>query len=600
MSSPAGISSGFTPSDVSTLVELLRWRATYQPDNIGYRFLKDGETLGGELTYAALDKQAKKIACLLKQIADERDCALLLYPPGLDYIASFFGCLYAGIIAIPTYPPKRNRPDPRLQTIIADSQASIVLTTSTIIADRSNYLKYTPELAALNWLATDNIETTLTQQWQSPAISDYSIAFLQYTSGSTNNPKGVMVSHSNLLHNNQLIKQRLQFSPNSRWVSWLPPYHDMGLIGNILQPLYSGFPITLMTPAAFLQKPYRWLKVMSDLKATDAVAPNFAYELCVHKITPEQRANLDLSHWRAALNGAEPVRDTTLQLFAKTFAPNGFKLNAFIPVYGLAECTLMVSGPTRDTTHKFHTVMLEGLQQNRVKSPTHPEEMAETLVSCGKPGLNTRVVIVNPETLKRCAADEVGEIWIDSPSVTQGYWRNPEQTRKTFQAYLKDTGEGPFLRTGDLGFLNEGDLYITGRLKDVIIIRGKNHYPQDIEKSVAAAHPATLPDAVAAFSVTVDAEEQLVIAVEVERRYQQTRRQQAAALDQFHEHRHLPDRRKIDLAIDKKASQPTRPPFNSQEVIAAIRQAVAEQHGLGVSLKPPAEKFNAMLAAKPF
>ncbi len=318
----------------------------------------------------------------------------------------------------------------------------------------------------------------------------------------------------------------------------------MGLIYGVIQPLYKGFPCYLMAPEAFMQKPIRWLQAISDYRATHSAAPNFAYELCARKTTQEQRQSLDLSSWEMALNGAEPVKKETLIQFAEAFAPFGFRFNAFCPGYGLAETTLKVTAVRKTDTPVFLTVETDALYRNQVVETTEHHQKVQTLVGCGRPMLDTNIAIVHPQSLMQLADSKVGEIWVSSSSVTKGYWNQPQKTDSSFRAYLKDTGKGPFLRTGDLGFFKDGELFVTGRLKDVIIIRGRNHYPQDIELTVEKSHPSLRPGSGAAFSVEIEGKERLVIAQEVERTWLRN--------------------------------------LNVDEVVEVVRQAVSEQHELQV------------------
>lgn len=504
---------------LSTLVDLLGYRAQSHTEVTAYTFLQDGEE-AGRLTYKELDLKARAIAALLQSLDTTVSSALLLYPPGLDFIAAFFGCLYAGVVAVPAYPPRRNQNMSRLQAIVASSQATVALTTTSLLDNIvEGCFGQNPELAELRWIATDNIASGLAEVWQEPDLCESTLAFLQYTSGSTGTPKGVMVSHGNLLHNSALIHKGFGHTPNSQGVIWLPPYHDMGLIGGVLQPLYGGFPVTLMSSLDFLQKPLRWLQAISRYKATTSGGPNFAYDLCVRKIKPEQLASLDLSSWEVAFTGAEPVRAQTLDRFAATFEPCGFRREAFYPCYGMAETTLIVSGGLKTDLPIVRQVDGVALEQNQVRRPGKAREGNRELVGCGQSCLDVKIIIVDAESLTACPDDRVGEIWVSAPSVAQGYWNRPEETKQTFHAYLADTGEGPFLRTGDLGFLQDGELFITGRIKDVIIIRGQNHYPQDIELTVEKSHPALRPGCGAAFAVEVKGEERVVVVQEVERSY---------------------------------------------------------------------------------
>ncbi|MEM7127273.1 MAG: amino acid adenylation domain-containing protein [Chloroflexota bacterium] len=507
------------PPNLSTLVDLLQFRASVQPHQRAYTFLIDGELDAVHLTYAELDAQARMIGATLqaKGLAGER--ALLLYPPGLEFIAAFFGCLYAGIVAIPTYPPKRNRPDQRMQAIVADAQATVALTTGAMLANLESHLAHVPMLREMHWLATDEIEDALAAAWQVPSVDGQSLAFLQYTSGSTGTPKGVMVSHGNILANEEMIQHAFGHSEQTIFAGWLPVFHDMGLVGNVLQPLYLGIPCTLMSPIAFLQKPVRWLQAISRYSATTSGGPNFAYDLCVRKVTPEQCADLDLSSWTVAFNGAEPVRAKTLERFTKAFKPYGFSPAAFYPCYGMAETTLFVTGGLQTelpiTTHVDRAALEEG---KIVTTPSNEQE-SFALVSSGRHWLDEEVLIVDPETAVPCPPDRVGEIWVSGEHLAQGYWQQEEATQETFEARLAHAGSGPYLRTGDLGFLQDGELFVTGRHKDLIILNGRNYYPQDIELTVEESHPALHRGCGVAFSIEDENTEKLVIVQEIQRTY---------------------------------------------------------------------------------
>jgi len=528
----------------STWVDLLRQRTLHQPNQVAFTFLPDGETEGDHLTYRELDRQARAIASQLQAMGLSGECALLLYPPGLEYLAAFFGCLYAGVVAVPAYPPRNQRNMPRIQAVVANAQAAIALTTTATLSKVQSLLAEKTALGDLQWLTTDSLGNGLAESWQKPSITTDTLAFLQYTSGSTGTPKGVMLSHGNLLHNAAMTYRLMEHSPQSKFVSWLPTYHDMGLIGGILQPLYGGFPCILMPPAAFLQRPYRWLQAISRYQGTTSGGPNFAYELCLQRITPEQLETLDLSSWDVAFNGAEPIQPETLQKFCTKFAPCGFRPEAFYPCYGMAEASLMVSGGRKTAPPLFKTIQGDALERNQAieASTEHQNKTIYALVGCGQTLPDQTIHIVHPETLTQCLPNEIGEIWVSGASVGYGYWHQREETEKTFRAYLSDTGQGPFLRTGDLGFLQNGELFITGRLKDLIIIRGRNLYPQDIERTVERSHPSLRTGSGAAFTVEVDNEERLVVVQELEFR--------------------------------------AKP--NIEEVTAAIRQAVTEDHEVQV------------------
>jgi amino acid adenylation domain-containing protein len=443
--------------------------------------------------------------------------ALLLDSSESDYIVTFFGCLCAGVIAVPIYAPRANKKgNARVESVVADAQPSVVLTTGAgspavrdvVAASAGEQVK---------WIDTNALPVDGDELWTPPAVSGTDIAFLQYTSGSTATPKGVMVSHANILHNERMIQNAFDTRPGSVIVGWLPLYHDMGLIGNVLQPLFAGVPCILMSPVAFLQRPLRWLQAISRYKATTSGGPNFAYELCMRKIRPEDRSGLDLSSWRVAFNGAEPVRLETVNRFAAQFADCGFRREAFVPCYGLAEATLFVSGglDPNGVTAVNYGINGNGKNGGSGNGATISRKKEKTLVACGRPPVEQTVRIVSPDSLRQCSTDEVGEIWVQGPSIAQGYWRKAKETEETFNARIPETDEGPFLRTGDLGFLKEDLLFITGRLKDLLIIRGQNYYPQDMELTVEQSHPILQQGSGAAFSVEIEGEERLVVVQEV-------------------------------------------------------------------------------------
>jgi len=524
----------------STLVDVLRARAQYHPDKCAYTFLAEGDSETAHLTYADLDRRSRVIAGWLQSRGLTGERALLLYPPGLEYISAFWACLYAGVIAVPAYPPHRNRPTPRLSAIAADAAAAVVLTTAEIVAQLNQRVQQTPDLQALPWQPTDTLDGEVMAAWRDPELDGSALAFLQYTSGSTALPKGVMVSHGNLMANQRMIQQSMSHDEDLILVSWLPPYHDMGLIGNLLQPIFAGGRSVSMPPVAFLKRPWLWLKAISHYQGyITSGAPNFAYDLCVNKTTPEQRASLDLSRWRVAYNGSEPVRKETIEQFTETFAPCGFRPEAMFPCYGLAEATLIVSGGHNASRPVFHTVRKSALEEHSVVAADSPGDAMQTLVGCGHSILDQQIVIAHPETLAECPVGRIGEIWLRGPHIAQGYWDRPEETAQAFGALL-DSEEGCFLRTGDLGFLKDGELFITGRLKDLIIIAGRNIYPQDIELTAEKSHAAFQTSACAAFGVPAGGVEQLAVALEVNREHLRS------------------------VVMD--------------EVIAAVRQAVAAEH----------------------
>ena len=480
----------------SNLIDILLERSDNEGEKLAYSFLGDGETQTARLTYQELGEKAKAIAANLQSCCKKGDRALLLYPPGLEFIVAFYGCLLGGIIAVPAYPPRKQGKNSALLSILEDAQPKVILTESSILGNIQRKLGDKQKQI----LATDKIEIEQGNNWVLPQINGETIAFLQYTSGSTGRPKGVIINHENLIHNCEKISTLFEVSTQSKGVIWLPPYHDMGLIGGILEPLYGGFAVSLMSPLNFLQKPIKWLQAISKYRGEISGGPNFAYELCVSKITSQEKETLDLSSWEVAFIGAEPIRVQTLEKFTTAFAGCGFRRETFYPCYGMAEATLFVSGG-----RKTAPPVIDYLEENSRK-----------IVGCGQGWLDEKIVIVNPQFLTECEAKEVGEIWVNSASVASGYWNKPEETEQTFKAYLKQHSE-PFLRTGDLGFIKEGELFVTGRLKELIIIRGRNYYPQDIEEIVEKSHPSLQANCSAAFGVEINGEEKLVVVAEVER-----------------------------------------------------------------------------------
>jgi len=513
-----------TNDNLVSLVDLLQRRATERPEQITYTFLHSGDSQPPTMTYHQLEKRACHLAAYLQAIGASGERALLLYPTGLEYIVAFWGCLYATVVAVPTYPPDPHRIKqtmPRFQAIVEDAQPMVVLTTSGILAQAQQLFPHYPELKTMNWIATDALTHESVGQWQDLASARNTLAFLQYTSGSTASPKGVMVTHGNLLHNLAYLQQAFSLSHQSVSLTWLPHIHDMGLIDGLLMPIYVGCPAFFMSPFKFIQQPIRWLQAITEYRVTHSGAPNFAYDLCVHKIKQEHLNELDLSSWESAYNGAEPVRHTTWQRFSQFFAAAGFRAEHFYPCYGLAEATLIVSCSTKGEPPLSRQFDEEALGQGKVVPARQNTNKAQTLVSSGQPVADdTHIVIVNPHSCRRCAPDEIGEIWVSGPSVTQGYWQRTTETTTVFNACISNTHEGPFMRTGDLGFFYQGELFIAGRIKDLLIFNGRNYYPQDIEETVEKSHPSLRPGCCAAFSIDQNDTEKLIIAVEVSSSYQ--------------------------------------------------------------------------------
>jgi len=500
-----------------TIADLLRYRSSKSPDEVGYiflEFLTNDRIVEHAITYGELDARSLRLGSSLRNSLARGERAVMLYPPGIDYIVAFFACQYAGIVAVPSYPPFSQRTLAQFVSIIQDADPKRILSTK-MVADSVKSLisgerqqQLCPEWM---WVDTDFLEDSGSE----PAVTMNDISFLQYTSGSTSMPKGVMLTHSNLLHNLSLIHKCFGHHEGSRGVIWLPPYHDMGLIGGILQPLYAGFPVYLFSPLSFLRKPLRWLQAISQYRATTSGGPNFAYELCIRKITPEMRKGLDLSSWDLAFNGAEPVLPSTLERFSESFKECGFDARAFYPCYGLAESTLIVSGGRKMIPPFVKTFDMAALRGNTIRETGGENAREKTYVGCGSSLAQGEIIIVDPVERIRCDPDRIGEIWVRGPSVAAGYWNNPAETKEAFHAHLKDTNEGPYLRTGDLGFLHKGELFITGRIKDMIIYRGMNIYPHDIERTAEQSHPILRRGCNAAFSIDDFNESRIVLLQEV-------------------------------------------------------------------------------------
>ncbi|AOE69285.1 non-ribosomal peptide synthase/polyketide synthase [Pseudomonas fluorescens] len=492
-----------------TLVQSLQQRAEQTPDQVALRFLAESAEQSIVLSYRDLDLRARTIAAALQANATLGERAVLLFPSGPDYVAAFFGCLYAGIIAVPAYPPEstRRHHQARLLSIIADAEPRLLLTIASL-GDGLAQLENAPPV-----LSVDTLDAQIADSWRAPDLQPDDIAFLQYTSGSTALPKGVQVSHGNLVANEVLIRRGfgIDVNPDDVIVSWLPLYHDMGLIGGLLQPIFSGVPCVLMSPAYFLGRPLRWLEAISEYGGTISGGPDFAYRLCSERVSESALARLDLSQWRVAYSGSEPIRLDTLERFAEKFARCGFTANSFFASYGLAEATLFVAGGRRGQGIPALRVDEQALAANRAEPG-----QGSAIMSCGTSQPDHGVLIVDPHTLSELADNGVGEIWASGPSIAHGYWRNPEASAKTFVQHAGRT----WLRTGDLGFIREGELYITGRLKDLLIVRGHNLYPQDIEQTIEREVEVVRKGRVAAFAVNDQGQEGIGIAAEISRSVQ--------------------------------------------------------------------------------
>ncbi|MEU6851699.1 fatty acyl-AMP ligase [Actinacidiphila alni] len=516
------LAAGPTPAaEAVTLVEALRRRAEATPDDTAFVFLRDGEEPGESLTYRALDTAARQYAAAFTVAGLAGRNAVLLYPSGADFVRALLGCMYAGVAAAPVQVPHRIGGLQRLRGIADDAGARAVLTTTEVAADLRERFADRPEPASLTLIATDAMPLPDAAAWRGPLPGPADTALLQYTSGSTGDPKGVMVTHANFIANARETDSLWPSGPDATVVSWLPLFHDMGMLFGIILPLWAGPTSYLMTPESFIRRPARWLEAISRFRGTHAAAPGFAYDLCV-TAAAEGRTDpgLDLSSWRVAGNGAEPVRWHTIRNFAAAFAPAGFDPRAMCPGYGLAENTLKATGDRADREPAALWVSDDALRDGVVRRVDADAPGAVPLVGCGAPEGGTRIAIVDPTTLDPLPDDRVGEIWINGPCVAAGYWGRPEASKETFWARTAPGAEDgrEYLRTGDLGFVHEGTLYVNGRLKDLVIRSGRNHYPQDIELSAETAAPGLRPNCAAAFSVDDGSTEKLVVVVEADGR----------------------------------------------------------------------------------
>jgi acyl-CoA synthetase (AMP-forming)/AMP-acid ligase II len=531
-----------TPMSFSSLVALLEHRAVAQPSDRAFVFLSDRGAREAELTFAQLHKRARALARELVQKGTPGDRALLIFPQGLDFIVALFGCLMAGVVSVPMMVPRRQSSRDSTASITTDCAPRFILTSPLLMSGPRKDVAARFANGSYEWIAVDAMadHSLGSDSTQLPPVGGKTIAFLQYTSGSTSDPKGVVVTHENLLQNLEMVRLGFGATQTSTFVSWIPLYHDMGLTLSALEAFYVGACCALMAPAAFVQRPMVWLKAIHEYRGEIACMPNFAFDLCVSRFSPEAAEGLDLSSWKVALNASETVHADTIERFNRTFAPYGFDPRAIFPAYGMAEATVMISGGARGAGHVTRAVSRSELGNGRVCSPAGQAD-SQIIVGCGRALVGERIAIVDPKNLDRLGADQVGEVWVCGPHVAEGYWRNEEAARETFAAQI-DGDPAFWLRTGDLALLDDaGELYITGRIKELVIIRGVNHYPQDIERTVQNVDPALRNNGGAAFSVPDEnGDETLVVVQEVERVY----------------------RRSIDVA----------------DMVGRVREAVANEH----------------------
>ena len=506
-------------SEITTLLELLEYRARQQPHDRAYVFLSDRGEETGSLTFSELDRRARALAQKVADHARAGDRALLLFLPGLDFIIAFFACMAAGAIPVPMMVPRRTGSRDESANIVGDCSPRVALTNHELLSSPRG--KAVQALSkSLTLLTNDDCGHAASEPRNFLHAKPSDIAFLQYTSGSTSSPKGVMVSHHNLIANLKMMADALITSRKSTFVSWLPLYHDMGLIFAALNALYAGAMCVLMAPVAFIQRPMTWLNAIHAYRAEVAGAPNFGFDLCVDRLNREQTKGLDLSSWRIAFNAAEPVRNDTIERFASAFAPFGFDARAMYPCYGMAEAALTISGRQGGGGPVRRSVSRRALQQSRIETPAATDDCS-VLIGCGTRFPGEEIAVVDPECRIRLGANCIGEVWASGPNICQGYWQNVGATAASFQALIEGEDQRHWLRTGDLGFTDErGELFITGRLKDLIIVRGMNHYPQDIETTVQDAHPALRRNGGAAFAIEDERGREAVAVVhEIERTY---------------------------------------------------------------------------------
>lgn len=525
-----------------TLFDCLAQHARTRPHALAYTFLNDDGSIT-ERRFLELSIRVKAVAAALQERTRPGDRVILMYRPGLDFIEAILACFACGVVAVPIQTIQNGRFMARLSSVVDDAQCRLVLTDR---ASAEKVHKIAPnligDLPGVAWLETDSVPDERASLYQACHPAADALAFLQYTSGSTGTPKGVMVGHDNLMNNQAMIQQAFQHDESTRFVGWLPLYHDMGLIGNTFQPLYLGIPAVLFAPMTFLMTPATWLQAISQHQATTSGAPSFAYELCAKRITDEEMDGVDLSSWTVAFNGAEPVRADVIDDFAQRFSRWGFRKEAFYPCYGMAEATLFVSGGTPGQPIVDLPVDRDRLKENEA---VEADADGHRLVSCGRAYEDHELAIVDPDTSEALPDGRIGEIWVSGPSMAQGYWGRPELSEATFKAKTAD-GRGPFMRTGDLGFLRDGELYITGRIKDIIIVRGQNHYPTDLEATLSHNDEDRLREGcVATFTVEKAGTTQLVAVAELQRH--QVRNYSKALL---------------------------------KEATASARKAVSDQHGL--------------------
>ncbi|MCD9186662.1 MAG: AMP-binding protein [Pyrinomonadaceae bacterium] len=528
------------------LVSLLERRQQQQPDQLAFEFVVKDQLNGELLTYGELADNAKRVGAILQSYLKEGDAVMLLLRPGLPLISALFGAFYAKAVAALIPPPVDNQSRNFFKSVTQNLLPRVIITTEAVKKNLDEQIKEIPVLQKSTILTVEEAMQATPLDWKPDGQnSEKSPCLIQYTSGSTNSPKGVVLSQENLMQNSMVIKQSFFHTSKSYGVIWLPPYHDMGLIGGIIQPVYSGFPTTLLSPKTFLQKPLRWLKLVTEKKATTSGGPNFAYDLCVKKISESEKEELDLSSWEVAFNGSERVNPKTIDEFSNFFKSTGFRKGSFLSCYGLAESTLYVTGGLKREKPLVVKAERTALTENKFDQSAENDADHIELVSCGFPAYGQAVKIVSPEG-KVCRQHEIGEIWVSSPSNALGYWMDESSSEK-FSAELNPSDGKKYFQTGDLGFFYKNELFITGRIKDLLIVRGKNHYHNDIEYTVKNSHRSLKEGKVITVGIENNGgrDEKLVVIHEIK---------------------------------NGGLEQP-----ESNEIIAAIRERIAEKHQIAAS-----------------
>ena len=503
--------------EVATIVNTLRHRSVIHPEKRAFTFLANGEDEEGSLTYGELDRGARNIAIKLNRLGLKGKNVLMFYPPGLDFIIAFFGCLYSGTIPATAYPPRKNRSVHRIHLIAEDCRAEAILTTDFISQSLERNFSDDPLLSKIVWHTTDtwSINDTSATYNDEPQFEE--LAFLQYTSGSTGTPKGVMVSHRNIMYNLRSLQMIFMITPDDVAVHWVPQFHDLGLIFGILETVFSGSHTILIPPFIFIAHPFFLLQAITKYRATVSGQPDFAFNHCVDKIDEELRNMLDLSTLRVMYSGAEPVRKSTLDRFLATFSPVGLKPETLIPAYGMAESTLILTGAVEPRPTFYLPVKASELNKNIVEPLLSGEQSGDVqwIASNGKPTIDTSILIIDPETGEIQQSEKVGEIWAKGSTITMGYYGNPDMTATVFKRSPAGLNDPVWLRTGDLGFGYNDELFITGRIKDLIIVHGRNFYPQDIEETLESSHETIKKTCSAAFSIEYNGKERLAIVAEI-------------------------------------------------------------------------------------